>query len=64
MIPEETLRKMDVKELADLYSQQVKALNAKLLAGTDWMELTELRHYLTQIGVAIDVKLAEKAKAL
>jgi hypothetical protein len=46
-----------------LYSKQVEVLNAKLLAGTDWTELNELRGYITQIGVSIDVKLAEKGSA-
>ena len=39
MIPEETLWKMDVKVLADLYSQPVEEMNAKLLRapnGQSW----------------------------
>jgi flagellar biosynthesis chaperone FliJ len=60
MYPEKDLRALDLQILSDLYSQQVEVLNAKLLAGTDWNELNELRNYITQIGVAIDVKLAQK----
>ena len=63
MHTETELRSLDLQTLSDLYSKQVEALNAKLLAGTDWAELNELRGYITQIGVSIDVKLAEKGSA-
>ena len=55
MYTEEELRRLDLEILTALYRQHVEELNTLLLDGADWQALTELRHYLTQIGVAIDV---------
>lgn len=61
MYTEQQLRSVDLPTLSNLYSRQVETLNSRLLAGDDWESLNELRGYITQIGVAIDVKLAEKS---
>ncbi|RYY98421.1 MAG: hypothetical protein EOO11_08095 [Chitinophagaceae bacterium] len=58
MQTQDELRAMEVKELEELYSQNLARLNADLLNGVEWAELSVLRGFLTEIGVAIDVKLA------
>lgn len=50
MHTKQELQSLDLPALSNLYSQQIEALNSKLLAGADWESLNELRG-LTLISV-------------
>ena len=51
------LTTLDIESMKALYHKNLALLNEKLLNGAEWHETSDLRHFVTQLEIAIDKKL-------